>query len=199
MNIFKITYEEALKQYKKLAKRADQRLVRLEGYKHDKGMKNILSYAYRTAMKNIRAWSGEDARRFNTKAPADLSSLLKKIADIERFLESPSSTKKGILDVYKNRADALNKRFYGSDKKQYLTWQEWSNFWDKVDGDNVDKVYYYEAATGAGIMKKYNITPDNVREKASQLVREDKIDVVESEILKSLANNGLTLDKLIRK
>lgn len=193
------SYESLLKTYKKLAKRADQRLVRLEGYRHDKGYENITSYAYRTAMKDIKSWSGEGATRFHTKAPANKRDLMKKIADIEKFLDAPTSTKKGVMNVYKKRADSLNKTFFGDDKKQYLTWQEWGNFWDKVGAEMLDKIYYSQAAKGAGIMKKYKITPENAKEKAEQLVRSDDIDVVEGEIIKSLAENGLTLDKLIRK
>ena len=61
------TYAELEKEYHRLAKRADQRLVRLEGYRHDKGYESITSYAYATAQKAIKEWSGDKATRFNTK------------------------------------------------------------------------------------------------------------------------------------
>lgn len=195
-------YDQLLKEYRRLAKRADQRMVRLEGYRHDKGMSNILSYAYSTAQKAIRHWSGEKAMRFNTAPPKTEQGLIQKIADINAFLNAPTSTKKGILDVYKKRAEAVNKTFYGDDKKKYLTWQEWANFWDKVDADMVDKIPYNEAATGAGLLKKYNITttnPDEIRKIAEKLQRTDDIDVIEETIVKFLADNNLTYDKLIKK
>ena len=202
MKVKNTNYNILLKEYRKLAKRADQRLVRLEGYRHDKGMKNILSYAYRTAQKAISQWSGSKSKRFNTAPPKTEKGLIQKIADIKAFLESPTSTKKGILDVYKKRADAINKTFFGEDKKKYLTWQEWANFWDKVDADMVDKIPYNEAAAGAGIMKKYKIKsddPEEIKRMADKLQRTDDIDIIEDSIIQSLADNGLTYDKLIKK
>lgn len=196
------TYEQLLKEYRRLAKRADQRMVRLEGYRHDAGMSNILSYAYATAQKAIRHWSGDKAMRFNTAPPKTEQGLIQKIADINAFLNAPTSTKKGILDVYKKRAEAVNRTFYGTDKKKYLSWQEWANFWDKVDADMVDKIPYNEAAAGAGLLKKYNITttnPEEIRKIAEQLQRTDDIDVIEETIVKFLADNNLTYDKLIKK
>lgn len=196
------TYDELLKEYRRLAKRADQRLVRLEGYRHDKGMENILSYAYGTAQKAIRHWSGDKATRFNTAPPKTEKGLIQKISDINKFLNSPTSTKKGILEVYKKRADSINKTFFGTDKKKYLTWQEWANFWDKVDADMIDKIPYNEAATGAGIMKKYKINsddPEEIRKVAEKLLRTEDVDVIEEMIVKLLADNNLTFAQLIRK
>lgn len=192
-------YKELLKEYRKLAKRADQRLVRLEGYRHDKGFEGILSYAYSAAQKAIRSWSGPKAKRFNTEPPKSLINLQKKIADIKRFLEAPTSTKKGVMEVYKKRTDTLNKTFFGDDKKAYLKWNEWANFWDRVDADNTDSRFEYNmTARSAGLMKRYNITPQNVKDKTASLLREDKIDIIESRSIESLLKNGITPDKLFK-
>ena len=196
------TYAELEKEYHRLAKRADQRLVRLEGYRHDKGYESITSYAYATAQKAIKEWSGDKATRFNTKAPKSKKDLIAKISDINRFLQAPTSTKKGTIDLYKSRAETTNKHFFGNDRSKYLTWQEWQNFWDITGADMVDKIPYAQAAAGAGIMKKHKIKtkdPDDIKRTADKLVRTDKIDVVEQSIIESLAENGLTLDKLVRK
>ena len=48
-------YKEIAKLNKKLAKRANQRLVRLERASKAKGMKTILTYAYKTAVKDIKS------------------------------------------------------------------------------------------------------------------------------------------------
>lgn len=117
-------YQALLKEYRKLAKRADQRLVRLERYSKREGYENIKQYAYARAMRDIRAWSGENASRFNTKPPASTQGLMAKISDIEWFLHSESSTLKptyrngqiespGLLSVYEKRAASLNAH-YGS-------------------------------------------------------------------------------------
>ncbi len=192
-------YKSLLKEYRKLAKRADQRIVRLKGYRHDKGFEGILSYAYAGAQKAIRAWSGGRSERFNTAPPKKLIDLQKKIADIKRFLEAPTSTKKGIMDIYKRRTESLNKTFFGDDKKSYLTWQEWANFWDRVDADNTDSRFEYNmTARSAGLMKRYNITADNVKRKTESLIREDKIDIIEQRSIEELLKNGITPEKLFK-
>ena len=116
-------YQQLLKEYKKLAKRADQRLVRIEKYARDKPKyANIKQYAYARAIRDIRAWSGDKANRFNTKAPLSTQGLMAKIRDIEYFLHSASSTIKptyrngklesaGIESVYGKRADTLNTKY----------------------------------------------------------------------------------------
>ena len=49
---------------RKLAKRANQRLVRLERAAQKKGMKSILQYAYKTAMKDIKSTGKQGKQRF---------------------------------------------------------------------------------------------------------------------------------------
>ena len=190
-----------LKEYKKLAKRADQRLVRLEGYRHDKGFEAITSYAYKSAMKDIRKYSGEGANRFNTKAPASDKDLLRKIADIKKFLDAPSSTKKGVVDLYKKKADTLNnnKDIWG-DREGNLTWQDYASVFEVIDTEGKDSRFEYNMVIrSAGIMKQAKINKDNVDKALNKLIRTDDIDKIEAQTIKALNENGLTLDKLIRK
>ena len=128
-------YAAAVAEYRKLAKRADQRLVRLERYSQQEKYANVTQYAYAKAMRDIRSWSGKDATRFNTKPPKNLNSLMAKINDIKGFLQSASSTIKPTADnavynekgqivgggidlTYQKRADTLNQR-YGTG----VTWE----------------------------------------------------------------------------
>ena len=112
------------KYYRRLAKTADQRLVRLESYEHDQAFKPATKWAYSKAMRDIHKWSGETASRFNVTPPADREKLIAKIQDIRAFIESPTSTKKGITDVYKKRANTINAR-YGTD----FTWQQLAKYY----------------------------------------------------------------------
>ena len=128
-------YNALVKEYRKLAKRADQRLVRLEGYAKQPKYEHILEFAYARAMRDIRSWSGENASRFNTKPPKKIQSLEAKISDIKTFLAAASSSIKpttdnvrrnkegqiiagGIELTFQKRADTLNRK-YGTN----VTWE----------------------------------------------------------------------------
>ena len=137
--------ETDLQYYRRLAKQADQRLVRLEGYQHDRNFANVTQWAYARAQEDISKWSGPDARRFNTAPPMkksgdemviDETRLRSKIQDIKTFLESPTSTKKGITQVYKNRVDTINQK-YGTN----FTWQEFAKFTESETFSKLDWEY----------------------------------------------------------
>ena len=117
------------KYYRRLAKTADQRLVRLEKYEQQTYFKTATKWAYAKAVKDIKKWMPKDAKvteyRFNIKPPTKTEDLLAKINDIQTFLESPTSTKKGITEVYKKRADTVNKKF-GTN----FTWQQLAKYYD---------------------------------------------------------------------
>ena len=108
--------------YRSLAKAADQRLVSLERLAEKEGYKNVLSWAYKDAMREIRGIYGSDARRFNKKQPDDLRSVHKNIRRVLSFLEAPTSSKQGIDEVYGKRAATINSR--------YGTNVNWSNVGD---------------------------------------------------------------------
>ena len=111
--------------YRRLAKTADQRLVRLESYAREKDFKPAIQWAYSKAVKDIRKWSGPDALRFNTKLPEGDEAIRAKISDIKAFIQSPTSTKKGITDVYKKRANTINSK-YGTK----FTWQQLAKYYE---------------------------------------------------------------------
>lgn len=136
---------ELEKEYRRLAKRADQRLLRLENISNPESpnynpmYKSVKEYAYKRAVRDIRAWSGDvEKPRFNTAPPSNTNKLKAKIADIKRFLEAASSTigrtkeTKGITKVYQDRANTINEK-YGTN----FTWQQLAKFfesglWSKI-------------------------------------------------------------------
>lgn len=125
--------ETDLQYYRRLAKTADQRLVRLEALKHDPYFRGVEKYAYARAMRDIETFGGTN--RFNTKPPEARSLFNEKIADMLRFLQSPTSTKKGIVEVYQTRVNTINQK-YGMN----LSWQQFaqiaeSGAMDKLFGD----------------------------------------------------------------
>ncbi len=142
-------YKELEAEYKRLAKRADQRLVRLEKLAEQSEFQNVEKWAYERAMKDIRKWNGEDAKRFNTKAPENTLSLKSKIADIKTFLESETSTKKGIVDVYKKRADSYNKSMGTK-----FSWEDFARFHQSGKAEKLDFLGYRTVAKAVAYIQK---------------------------------------------
>ena len=130
------SYEDLLKDYRRMAKTADQRLVRLESYSNDPYFATATKWSYARAMRDIQAWDGEEAKRFNTSPPPTKRSLIAKMKDIETFLESKTSTKRDIINVYKRRADTINKN-YGTK----FTWQSMAKYYESADAEKADKIY----------------------------------------------------------
>lgn len=135
-------YNELVKIYRTLAKSADQRLVRLEAYRHEKEFKVATQWAYARAMHDIEQWSGQEANRFNTAPPTSKVDLISKIQDIKTFLESETSTKKGIINVFKKKADSLNKtmRKENPDYKD-LSWKDLAQYFDSALHSKIDEMY----------------------------------------------------------
>ena len=175
-------YDELVKIYRTLAKSADQRLVRLEAYQHDKNFKTATKWAYARAMHDISLWSGQEANRFNTAPPASKTDLLSKIQDIKHFLESPTSTKKGILDVYKKRADTINKKY-----KTNLTWKDLAQYFDSAANDKLDAKYGSKTAIKifAEIKKHQKEILKDIDEKKDIHIK------VEDEVLEDALNDAL--------
>ena len=151
-------YAALVKEYRQLAKKADQRLVRLERYATREKYKNVLQYAYAKAQRDIRSWSGDKATRFNTKPPSSLNSLQAKINDINDFLRSATSSIKptqenavrnekgeiiggGIDLTYQKRADTLNQK-YGTD----LTWENVGSIFESTLYKKLSKKYSSKTA-----------------------------------------------------
>jgi len=136
------SYAELEKVYRTLAKSADQRIVRLEQYAKEKDFKTATQWAYRRAMHDIEQWSGSEATRFNTKPPSSKTDLLSKIKDIENFLESETSTKKGIVSVYKRKANSLNKSMKRENPDWVdVSWQDMAQYFQSSLYDKIDKQY----------------------------------------------------------
>lgn len=122
--------------YHRIAKVADQRLVRLERLADQPGYGNATQWAYRRAMSDIETWSGEGATRFHTKAPTDKRSLQAMINDIKTFLGSESSTKSGISSTYQKRVETINKNYGTQFQVDDLQKIFSSALWKKMEAKN---------------------------------------------------------------
>lgn len=97
--------------YKRLATTADKRMQRLEKLSETETYKDVLNWSYRTAQRDIKKWSGENHRRFLTKAPEDPEKLLAKVSDIQKFLEAPTSSKATIDKFTKKALKTINEKY----------------------------------------------------------------------------------------
>lgn len=178
--------------YKRLAKTADQRLVRLESYEHDAMYKPATQWAYKKALKDIHKWSGSDANRFNVKPPEDPEKLLAKINDIRSFIESPTSTKKGITDVYKKRADTINKK-YGTS----FTWQQLAKYYQSGQAKIWDSKFGSKTALKTiGQLQKHKKQVIKDIEDADKRDIRVNDDVLQKTVDRALADNDLDITAL---
>lgn len=122
--------------YRTLAKSADQRLVRLEKYVKEEGYGSALQWAYRRAERDIRAWGGEKATRWNIKAPDSIAGLKAKIEDIKTFLEAESSTKKGIAAINERRVNTINEKYGTNFSPNELKNFMGSNLWKEMSDES---------------------------------------------------------------
>lgn len=189
-------YKSLVKEYRKLAKRADQRLVRLENYAKEKpGLTSILQYAYRRAVRDIRSWSGErEKMRFNTKPPSNTNQLKAKIADIKNFLNSQTSMigsaekGTGIIGVYQKRVNTINER-YGTS----FTWESLAKYYDSGFSKKLDE----KIKDSQTLMRTIGKIQDHEDEIKEAIRTNDKIHievddpVVEFEVDKVLKDYGI--------
>lgn len=115
--------------YRSLAKRADQRLVRLEKMPGS----DAISGAYATAARAIEHYTGTtDKPRFNRGMPKEDALLRMKIRDIKQFLSMPTSTTGGVRSIANKRTKTMNAK-YGVN----LTNRQWAQVWESGLGDKL--------------------------------------------------------------
>lgn len=127
-------YNNLLRYYRRMAKVADQRLVALESYVHDKYYGGILNYAYKGAMHDLQKYG--NGHRFNTKPPESVNELRAKIKDIEKFILADTSTKTGIKNTYIKKANIVNATY-----KTNFTWMDLANYYISGMSDKMDRMF----------------------------------------------------------
>ena len=182
-------------EYVKLAKRADQRLVRLEQLETKKGFENVTKYAYAWAQKNLQRWSGKpEGSRFNAAIPSDTKSLEAKLHIVKQFLDMQTSTKGGILKTYKKRADALNKK-YGTD----FTWQDLSKYFNSSIAERAAAKFGSKTALRVigQMQKKSDEVINAIKSKSENTVIVSGTKNVKKKVAEFLQENGLELIDLL--
>ena len=96
---------------------ANMKLLNLEKLANDPKYAGIEQFAYRQAMQAIKEIRGEEFKRFNL--PKNIHKLEKTERELEKFLSRPTSSKKGIEELYEKNAAFLNEKFGGR-----VSWQK---------------------------------------------------------------------------
>lgn len=175
--------------YHRLADAADHRLIRLEAMAYEPDFEGVKKFAYARAMKDLEVWGGN---RFNTKMPESVNLRNEKIADIIHFLQSPTSTKTGIVNVYKKRAETIKSK-YGID----LNWQDMGrlmeSFSDDASGGSPTKIKALgvikqidKMGVEKALKKNPNVSDDIIRAVAENYLNNPKyIDLINNLNLRS--------------
>lgn len=189
-------YVQLYVEYKKKAKQADQRLVRLEALSHEEHFQGVLEFSYKRAIRDIQSWGGD--KRFNTAPPTTVTQLEAKLKDIEHFIASPTSKKSSIVSIYKKRADTITKR-YGAEYGVNFSWQDIANYYGSNENKRRDSQLGSKTEVRVlAVMKKLNKDKlsdiEDVNEKIDRITGSDKIVARET---KKLLEMGYTYDKLM--
>ena len=187
------------KYYHRLAKTADQRMVRLEQASEQPYFHVATEWAYAKATRDILKWippgdTKSTALRFNTKAPEG-EDLIAKINDIKSFLSSPTSSKQGIIDVYKKRANTINKK-YGTK----FNWKQLAKYYDSGQAELWDAKFGSKTAlkTIAEIQKNKTKIVKAIKDADKKDVRINAKDkgVIAKTVKMALADNSLNIEDL---
>ena len=156
-------YDDLYAEYRKLAKRANQRLVRLEQFSEREGNKDVLRYAYARAQRDIEAFRGEGATRWteNINKAGTVEDVKAQISDIKRFLEAETSTigktpgTKGIRGIYDERAKQFNENM-GTDftASEISTFMEAGGLYDMLEKQFGADAYRQIIQAGSIVMAK---------------------------------------------
>lgn len=135
--------ETDLEYYHRIAKAADQRMRELERLSQQEGYKSILDYSYRLAQRDAVIFGANPNKpRFDIKPPDNRNLFNEKINDMIRFLQSPTSSKRGIEQVYDRRVNTINEK-YGTN----FTWQDLKSFMDSGAFDKFTGDAYFSSKT----------------------------------------------------
>lgn len=178
-------WEDIAKISRKLAKRANQRLVRIEQYSKREGLSNIKKYAYKKAVYYIRKTfkptkSGKPRYKENVKLDKGLTRNGQKLSEeeiyrenvriqkqrikaMEEFLKSDTSTlgktkdTQGIKNIYDKRTNTINEKFL----QEYgleLTDQDLKRFFESKKQAKLESlVGSSKMFVVAAVIKKYNL------------------------------------------
>lgn len=144
----RLTQKDKLRsEYKRLAKAADRKLRELKKISEEQDFKDATNWAYAKAMQDIEHRWGEGETRFDKRLPKDwkMTSMIAAINEVKTFLASPTSSKRGIINVYKKRIETLKNARDESGELRYpglnITWQQAAKLFENGTFDKLLSKY----------------------------------------------------------
>ena len=211
-NVYQKTGESLEKWYRRLAKAADQRLVRLETLSEKEHFKGVKSWSYKRAQKDIKKWLAKapeqttkpksEKLRFNTKIPEKPEDVIAKIKDMQHFLLSPTSNKSQIIEIYEKRTATVNELY-----KTNFTWEDLATYYETGSNEIWDSIYGSKTAlqTIGVIQEKKDVIMAAIEQAKAQNIKIDEsildLSDVEDSLLRdnvfeALNNYGLNIEDL---
>jgi len=218
--------EKELKAYRKEAKRANQRMLRLERYSDPTSdmyrpiAKEVKKFAYKVAQRDLKALAGEEATRFkeNYKLPTDsddAKKLFKKIQQLRgvlhTFLSSASSTidpikkgkeivKPGLRNVYDKRTDTINSKFITKYGVEGFTPLELAKFFNSAKYEDMHDDYGSDRMfVVAATIARLPTDPDDIRDFLKKHIDIDNLSAKDLKLIEEPYMNDEKLNELINK
>lgn len=197
--------------YKRLAKVANQRMVRLEDLERaakageaSSAFSNVTQHAYKTAQAKASKLRGGMIRskvpgrgaRFSESELTGLTDaqVQRRIDILKEFIDKPTSTKGDIIKIFKNRADTINKNFDTD-----FNWQQLAKFFESGLFDKLVNQFESDGAFEviAAIQKspKKIIKSINDADKLIDLVPDE---FVREEVVSAIQDNGLLIQEFFK-
>lgn len=117
--------DKLISEYIKLAKRANKRLYNLEKLSKEKGFESVTKWGYRNALYDIQQRGGDRRYKLKIDKNINMKTLSAMRNEVYKFLNYPTSTKRGIVALYKEKTETFNKD-YGTNWK----WQDMANYFE---------------------------------------------------------------------
>lgn len=144
-------------------------------------------YAYRNAQYDIKAM-GADSHLFPSKAVENEQILRGRINAVKHFIESPSSTREGVREVYKKRADTINAK---SGMEGKLTWMDLARYYESDVAQKAGSGFGSETRLKAiAVLKKKARNPKTISKAIAGDVRLSDSMAVDA-AAKAMLRNGL--------
>jgi len=169
------TTTELREYYKRLAKYADERMRKIE----NSDIPHAKDYAYRVATKDIGRFR-TGVKRVGGKYRWDVSTkgmsyqtLVGKINAIKKFMNSETSTERGIKAGYKRRVDKINEKFGTNYTGDQLAIFFRSTYWKKMIASGFSSSEIMEFVT---VLKRNGIqTKDAFKDMVDRVLNKDEV------------------------